>query len=95
MTYKSVRPGLQNVSCLNGRIFQVFATINMQKEIPFITSSKEVGTVKSASKKYPGRLIGWLVMIFLIVVIVPVGAVMFVISGLWSALDRILLKFNR
>ncbi len=51
--------------------------------------------MKRASKKYPGRLIGWLVMIFLIVVIVPVGAVMFVISGLWSALDRILLKFNR
>ena len=56
---------------------------------------KEEETVKGASKKYPGRLIGWLVMIFLIVVIVPVGAVMFVISGLWSALDRILLKFNR
>lgn len=51
--------------------------------------------MKRASKKYPGRLIGWLVMIFLIVVIVPVGAVMFVISGLWLALDRILLKFNR
>jgi hypothetical protein len=28
-------------------------------------------------------------------VIVPVGAVMFVVSGLWSALDRVLLKFNR
>lgn len=56
---------------------------------------KEEETVKGASKKYPGRLIGWLVMIFLIVVIVPVGAVMFVISGLWSALDRALLKLNR
>ncbi|HJC43498.1 MAG TPA: hypothetical protein H9756_07460 [Candidatus Mediterraneibacter gallistercoris] len=51
--------------------------------------------MKGASKKYPGRLIGWLMIIFLIVVIVPVGAVMFVISGLWSALDRALLKLNR
>ncbi len=51
--------------------------------------------MKRGSKKYPGRLIGWLMIIFLIVVIVPVGAVMFVISGLWSALDRALLKFNR
>lgn len=51
--------------------------------------------MKGASKKYQGRLIGWLMIIFLIVVIVPVGAVMFVISGLWSALDRALLKFNR
>lgn len=42
-----------------------------------------------------GRLIGWLMILFLILVIVPVGAVMFVISGLWLALDRILLKFNK
>ena len=51
--------------------------------------------MEGESKKIRGRLIGWLMIIFLIVVIVPVGAVMFVISGLWSALDRILLKFNR
>ncbi len=40
-------------------------------------------------------MLGWLMIVFLIVVIVPVGAVMFVVSGLWSALDRVLLKFNR
>ena len=56
MTYKSVRPGLQNVSCLNGRIFQVFATINMQKEIPFITSSKRGGRDSEKSfKKISGQ----------------------------------------
>lgn len=40
-------------------------------------------------------MLGWLMIVFLIVVIVPVGGVMFVVSGLWSALDRVLLKFNR
>ena len=40
-------------------------------------------------------MLGWLMIVLLIVVIVPVGAVMFVGSGLWSALDRVLLKFNR
>ena len=40
-------------------------------------------------------MLGWIMIVFLIVVIVPVGAVMFVVSGLWSALDRVLLKFNR
>ena len=36
LSYKSVRPSLQNVSCLNGRIFTVSATINIQEEILFI-----------------------------------------------------------
>ena len=40
-------------------------------------------------------MLGGLMIVFLIVGIVPVGAVMFVVSGLWSALDRVLLKFNR
>ena len=46
-------------------------------------------------KKISGQADRWLVMIFLIVVIVPVGTVMFVISGIWSALDRALLRLNR
>jgi len=51
--------------------------------------------VKVDSKRRFGRLLGWLMILFLIVVIVPVGAVMFVISGIWSALDRALLRLNR
>ena len=61
----------------------------------FVHAKQEEENVKEQSKKISGRLIGWLMIIFLIVVIVPVGAVMFVISGTWSALDRALLKFNR
>ena len=47
------------------------------------------------NQKVAGRLAGIVVMLFLILIIVPAGTVMFVISGLWSALDRFLLKFER
>lgn len=51
--------------------------------------------MKGDSKRRLGRLAGWFMILFLIVVIVPVGAIMFVLSGLWSAVDRALLKFSR
>lgn len=57
--------------------------------------SKGGGGMKDRTKKYARRAAGWLLIILLFVIIVPVGAVMFVISGLWSALDRALLKWNR
>ena len=47
------------------------------------------------NQKVAGRLAGIAVMLFLILIIIPAGTVMFVISGLWSALDRFLLKFER
>lgn len=46
-------------------------------------------------KRCFGRCVSWLLMAVLILIIVPIGAVMFVISGLWSALDRALQGFNR
>ncbi|HIZ81479.1 MAG TPA: hypothetical protein H9722_05225 [Candidatus Mediterraneibacter pullistercoris] len=57
--------------------------------------TKEEGKLKGDSKRRLGRLAGWFMILFLIVVIVPVGAIMFVLSGLWSAVDRALLKFSR
>lgn len=51
--------------------------------------------MKGKSRRRLGRMIGWLMIVILILVIVPVGAVMFAVSGMWSALDRILLKFNK
>ena len=57
--------------------------------------SKGGSEMKDRTKKYARRAAGWLLIILLFVIIVPVGAVMFVISGLWSALDRVLLKWNR
>ena len=47
------------------------------------------------SRRRLGRMIGWLMIVILILIIMPIGAVMFAVSGMWSALDRILLKFNK
>ena len=47
------------------------------------------------NQKVAGRLAGIAVMLFLILIIIPAGMVMFMISGLWSALNRFLLKFER
>lgn len=41
MSYKSVRPFLRNVSLLNGRIFKVSATINMQERFQFMMGGTE------------------------------------------------------
>lgn len=50
---------------------------------------------QNGNQKFAGRLAGIAVMLLLILIIIPAGTVMFVISGLWSALDRFLLKFER
>ena len=51
--------------------------------------------MKEKTKRRLGKAAGWLLIVLLIVIIVPIGAVMFVISGLWSALDRALIKYGR
>ncbi len=45
-------------------------------------------------KRYFWRGISWILMAVLVLIVVPIGIAMFVISGLWSAADRALLKFN-
>lgn len=47
------------------------------------------------TSSYTGRIAGGLAILLLVIVIVPVGGIMFILSGLWSAFDRFLLKFNR
>lgn len=41
------------------------------------------------------RAISWILLALLVLIIVPIGALMFVISELWSAADRALLRFNK
>lgn len=41
------------------------------------------------------RALSWFLLVILVVIIIPVGALMFVISGIWSAADRVLLRFNK
>lgn len=42
-----------------------------------------------------GRALSWILLALLVMIIVPIGAVMFIVSGLWSAADRALLRFNK
>ncbi len=51
-------------------------------------------TMKDKGKRRMSRVAGWLFILFLIVFIVPVGVIMFIISGLWTALDRAFLRLN-
>ena len=41
------------------------------------------------------RALSWILLALLVLIIVPIGALMLVISGLWSAADRALLRFNK
>lgn len=41
------------------------------------------------------RALSWILLALLVLIIVPIGALMFVISGLRSAADRALLRFNK
>lgn len=47
-------------------------------------------TEEKGKKKRTGRLLGWLVLALAVIVIVPVGIVMFIISGIWSAADKMM-----
>lgn len=49
---------------------------------------------ENRKQKYAGRAAGIAVMLCLALIIIPMGTVMFVISGLWSALDRFLMRFD-
>lgn len=51
--------------------------------------------MKKKKERRAGRALSWVLLVLLVIIIVPIGAVMFVISGLWNAADRALLKFNR
>lgn len=49
---------------------------------------------KSKSRRIP-RMLSWIMLALLVMIVVPIGALMFVISGVWSAVDRVLLKFSK
>ncbi len=46
-------------------------------------------------KRQIGRAFSWVLLGLLLLIVVPVGAVLFVVSGVWSAVDRALLRFSR
>lgn len=46
-------------------------------------------------KRRIGRALSWVLLGILVLIVVPIGVLLFVVSGLWSAVDRALLKFSR
>lgn len=50
--------------------------------------------MKSGTKRRIGRIIAWFMIVLLVLIVIPIGAVMFVMSGLVSGIDRILRRFN-
>ena len=54
----------------------------------------EIREKRSKSRRIP-RMLSWVMVALLVMIVVPVGALMFVISGVWSAVDRVLLKFSK
>ncbi len=50
--------------------------------------------MKSQTKRRIGRIIAWIMIALLVVIVIPLGAVMFVMSELVSSVDRFLQKFN-
>lgn len=55
---------------------------------------EEIRGKRSKSRRIP-RMLSWVMLALLVMIVVPVGALMFVISGVWSAVDRVLLKFSK
>ena len=46
-------------------------------------------------KRRIGRALSWVMLALLILIVVPIGAILFAVSEVWSAADRALLKLGR
>lgn len=51
-------------------------------------SSEEIRKRKDKIKKGAGRAAGWLVLVLICMIAVPVGFVMLILSGIWSLADN-------
>lgn len=51
-------------------------------------------TVRKKDRKIP-RMLSWVMLALLVLIVVPIGAIMFVISGVWTAVDRALVRFSQ
>lgn len=46
-------------------------------------------------KTRTGRALGWILLAAAVLFIIPVGCIMFVISGVWSAADRVMNRIGK
>ena len=110
MPYKTVRHGTENVSPLNGRTLGASVIINMQDKGRFIreayirmenymenkaANGKKDYRESRKKKMRMGTILGWLVLAAVVLIAVPVGVIMLMVSGIWSAADRILARFGK
>lgn len=50
---------------------------------------------RNRRKTRTGRALGWILLVAAVLFIIPVGCIMFVISGVWSAADRVMNRIGK
>lgn len=50
---------------------------------------------RNRRKTRTGRALGWMLLAAAVLFIIPVGCIMFVISGVWSAADRVMNRIGK
>ena len=50
---------------------------------------------RNRRKTRTGRALGWILLEAAVLFIIPVGCIMFVISGVWSAADRVMNRIGK
>lgn len=61
------------------------------KELSYVKDKKK----ENQAKRRAGKALGWILLAAAVLVIVPVGCIMFMISGVWSAADRVLSRIGK
>ena len=56
---------------------------------------KDFSEKRNRRKTRTGRALGWILLAAAVLFIIPVGCIMFVISGVWSAADRVLGRIGK
>ena len=50
---------------------------------------------RNRRKTRTGRALGWILLAAAVLFIIPVGCILFVISGVWSAADRVMNRIGK
>ena len=56
---------------------------------------EDVAEKRNRRKTRTGRALGWILLAAAVLFIIPVGCIMFVISGVWSAADRVMNRIGK
>ena len=56
---------------------------------------EDFSEIRNRRKTRTGRALGWILLAAAVLFIIPVGCIMFVISGVWSAADRVMNRIGK